>query len=230
MAKGGEYMNKTIKKLGAGVITTGLFALSAVPSAFASEITIGGNGAGSDNSIDLRSQNDTNVTQRNNSTISNTVETSQNTGGNRANFNTGGDVTIVTGDAESDVSIVNKTGSNYAYLNNFGRNHEFDLAIVGNGAFSDNEINVRHNNSLDVDQSNRSRIDNDVTVRQNTGHNRVSGNTDERCDFNHHNNFFWRFFERENCDKHGDVLISTGDASSTVRIHNTTGSNFFLRD
>ena len=220
----------TLKKIGAGVITTGLFALTAVPGAFASEITIGGNGAGSDNTVDVRSENDTNVTQRNNSTITNNVNTSQNTGGNRASFNTGGDVAIVTGDADSDVSIVNKTGSNFAFLGNTGGDHRLDLAIVGNGSFSDNEIDVRHNNSLDVNQSNRSRIENDVTVRQHTGNNRVSANTDDRCDFDRHYNFFWRFFDREDCDENGDVTISTGDASSTVRIHNTTGSNFFLRD
>ncbi len=195
-------MNKIVYKISSGIAAASLFALSMAPSAFASSIIISGNGAFSDNDVHVRNTNSTRITQSNNSRISNNVSVRQNTGGNNASFNTGGDTTINTGNASSDVSIVNKAGVNIAHVDGCGcRENSHDIEISGNGAFSDNTVHVRDSNRFTVRQNNNSTIRNFVRVRQNTGHNDSSFNTD------------------------GDTVIWTGDSWSRVRIVNKSGLN-----
>src|SRR3989344_4469431 len=75
--------------------------------------TISGNGAGSRNRCTItinegrRPHGHWGTSQRNTATIKNKVVIISNTGGNDANRNTGGDVSIDTGDVTVDVSITN---------------------------------------------------------------------------------------------------------------------------
>ena len=71
-----------------------------------------GNGAGSTNTASV-TQNTTNTTtQTNTANISNNLDLSANTGGNSANYNTGGDNLIQTGDAQVIANIVNFVNNN----------------------------------------------------------------------------------------------------------------------
>ena len=70
------------------------------------------NGAGSENTANTTSNNNTTTTQTNTANIENNLNLSANTGGNDANFNTGGDSNIKTGDANIIANIVNFVNNN----------------------------------------------------------------------------------------------------------------------
>ena len=225
-------MNKLANKIGSGIAAASLFALSATP-AMAFHIDISGNGSWSDNEVDVRHESSVDIRQSNDTDIDNDVDVDQNTGGNEANDNTGGDVSIRTGDAESDVSIFNAAGANIAKLGSFWNNHQNDLEIEiqGNGHGSDNEVDIRHESNFDLNQSNDTDIDNDVNVDQNTGDNEANDNTGTVC-LDHdwwEDSWFSRFLDNHTeCDHDGgNVSIETGDAESEVSIKNLAGFNFF---
>jgi len=74
--------------------------------------TNAGNGAGSTNTSSSTATNTTQTTQNNTANVSNNMQLSANTGGNDANYNTGGDNTIITGDAKIIANIVNFVNNN----------------------------------------------------------------------------------------------------------------------
>lgn len=77
-----------------------------------------------------------------------------------------------------------------------------EFVIHGNGSRSDNTIDVNFDKNISINQSNDADIDNNFRIFNNTGNNRVSGNTG------------------------GDVEINTGDAEANVEISNMAGFNF----
>jgi hypothetical protein len=102
----------------AATVATGAFALSTfATSAFAyTNVEISGNGAFSDNRVSVTQNERTRINQRNDANIVNNVSIRSNTGGNDANFNTGGDVFIRTGDIDSTVRINNRENLNRLYF------------------------------------------------------------------------------------------------------------------
>ena len=75
-------------------------------------VSNGGNGAGSTNTAtDSQTTNNT-TTQTNNATITNNLNLTANTGGNKSNFNTNGDSSITTGDANIIANLVNFVNNN----------------------------------------------------------------------------------------------------------------------
>lgn len=184
----------------AGAALLGTAALS--PVSADSSFSIHGNGSRSDNNIDVDFDNRTTVSQSNDTDIDNDVTISNITGHNRANDNTGGDVSIETGDAEANVEINNHAGMNVASVNGCCGLGDVDVDIHGNGSRSDNNVDLDFDNRVRVDQDNDTDIDNDVTVENHTGFNRANDNTG------------------------GDVSISTGDAEANVDINNVAGFNF----
>ena len=89
-----------------------LFSLS-TPKAFASTtFHISNNGAGSNNTVTVNNSSNNNIFQSNNGFISNFIKIFTNTGGNEANGNTGGNTTVTSGDATSNVTITNNLGGN----------------------------------------------------------------------------------------------------------------------
>lgn len=87
--------------------------------------------------------NQVSISQNNSSYVHNNVYSQVNTGGNRASFNTGGNTSVVTGNASTNTSISTNVNSNYL---NFSQSmqHWMDnisASIQGNGAFSSNSIN-----------------------------------------------------------------------------------------
>lgn len=76
-------------------------------------LTIKNNGKGSLNMVGVTNSNTTTATQTNNTLVVNGTLVAQNTGGNKANDNTGGgDVSVTSGDATSTVTNTTTTGNN----------------------------------------------------------------------------------------------------------------------
>ncbi len=71
-----------------------------------------GNGAGSTNNAQTTQNSQTTTQQKNTGTVGNKLTLSANTGGNIANENTGGNVTVQTGDAKILANIVNFVNDN----------------------------------------------------------------------------------------------------------------------
>lgn len=197
-------MNRTVKKICTGAAAVTLLTLSATGSAFAAtDVDVVGNGAFSDSNVDVSNHNSTVVDQNNDTNITNDVATYANTGNNDASFNTGGSVTIYTGDASSTTSISNAAGSNVARVDGCGTcgHGGTDVVLHGNGAFSNNNVDVDNWNREEYRQSNTTYFRNHVLNKLNTGNNTANFNTDT------------------------DVRIVTGDADATNRLHNEAGSN-----
>ncbi len=200
------------EKLGTGIVTASvLAAVIGGGAAFAdTSIRVNGNGFGSDNRVDFRSDRNTNITQRNDTDIDNNVNIRSNTGRNSSSFNTGGDNRIDTGDIDNRVTIRNEGGINRAVLNSCGNgcNGGARINVSDNGAFSDNRVRVRLNEDTDVRQNNDTDINNRVSLRSNTGDNDTSFNTHRR-------------------NRDGRNEIRTGDIDGRVDIRNLGSTNIF---
>jgi len=173
-------------------------------------VLVGGNGSGSSNSADVSNNNSSQTYQTNSANIKNNVTNNSNTGYNRANDNTGsigggGNVTIRTGDSSADTTIYNKANANILTSSGAGAGSgsgDISAKILGNGAFSDNNIDLSNNNSATVVQDNQADSYNNVRNNQNTGKNSASDNTGM-----------------------GSVRVDTGMADSSTNIDNLANFN-----
>jgi hypothetical protein len=147
-----------------------------------SSTTVTGNGAGSQNTVTNSNTSQTNVAITNNAQITNNVSVNANTGNNNADFNTGGNTIIKTG----DVNVYNNIDNgpiNTAKVKVQGGNTVLSsfLKIAGNGAFSENNVSENNNNKTNIHVDNIADILNNVHVNANTGNNsaefNVGGNT-----------------------------------------------------
>jgi hypothetical protein len=130
--KGGEYMNLKHK------ITTGIAAGTILLNSLAGfaiadvNIHVSGNGSNSDNNVSFSQRHRVNVNQSNSADVDNSVNVSAQTGGNRASGNTGGDVSITTGDANSTVHISTNANINHAVLGGNGNGSGIGFGFFGN--------------------------------------------------------------------------------------------------
>jgi hypothetical protein len=168
-------------------------------------IIISGNGSGSDNTAEVELDNDTTVVQNNNARVYNDIDSSSSTGGNSANYNTGGDVLVSTGDAKSDVSVENLLNANKAFVDCCNQ-QDLDIEISGNGYDSDNTVKMEADDSdgsdISVYQTNYAYVKNEVDADAKTGHNDANMNTG------------------------GDVAVITGDATSLVDVSTVANANW----
>lgn len=166
------------------------------------DVLISGNGSYSDNTAKLKTYNDVEVFQTNAAAVSNDIDTDAKTGDNDAERNTGGDVTIMTGNASTDVDVKTQANSNVANVGgNNGGSSDISLKILGNGSKSDNDIYLRSNQSVVLVQDNAAYVYNDIDADAKTGHNDANDNTG------------------------GDVTIDTGDADVNVDVDNMVNFN-----
>ena len=194
-------MNKLIVRAGAAVSTVALIASSFVGPVLATEVVISENGSNSDNTVNVAIDNSTTVDQDNYANITNDVNVSANTGKNDANDNTGGDVSITTGDATAGVGVSNTANSNTADVTGCCPG-DLDVTITGNGTYSDNDANVALKTTTTVDQDNTAYVKNSVDVDLDTGKNDANDNTG------------------------GDVSINTGNASAdSIWVSNAVNKN-----
>jgi len=160
-------------------IATSAILLSTVAPAFAATgVGLVGNGAESNNAVNVTNNNSSTAVQTNSADISNTVSSTSNSGGNTADFNTGGGSSIVTGPATNQVGISNTANSNKLDTGNpCGCSDPTQVSVNGNGAFSQNAANVTNNNDSSAYQTNTADFTNNVTNDANTGDNSGSYNT-----------------------------------------------------
>lgn len=179
----------------------GAMLLNVAGPAFAgTSIEISGNGAGSYNYADVEQKSQTNVTQNNTANVTNNVNADADTGHNDANYNTGGDVYVETGDAHVTTDISNALNSNSAEVECCAGG-DTDVNISGNGAYSDNVVDLLQRSRTNVDQNNRADVDNDVDADADTGKNDANLNTG------------------------GDVIIHTGKATTSTSVSTLANVN-----
>lgn len=189
------------KRLGTAIATVAILANGFAPVAFAgTTIEISGNGAGSDNWANVSQNTTTVVNQTNNANVNNNVTSNASTGGNNANFNTGGNTTISTGNATTNTTVTNVLNSNQAEVN-CCQSGNTTVNISGNGAYSDNGVQLNQGTVTAVNQSNNANVNNNVDANAKTGGNDAYKNTG------------------------GDVSIVTGNAKSNVSVSTVANVN-----
>lgn len=193
-------MTKYTKRI-LSVITTGTVLLHAVaPVAFASSVTISGNGADSSSAVEVAKSNNTNVVQNNEAVVTNTVKVNSSTGGNDANKNTGGTVAVNSGDADAKATVSNTLNQNKADVKCCAQ-EDLTLKIAGNGADSENQVGAALSNNTGVYQANSAAVQNKVDADASTGRNDADKNTG------------------------GNVQVTSGDATTRVGVSTTANSN-----
>lgn len=167
-------------------------------------VKIGQNLTGSKNEVNVNNgrSNGTEIYQDNRAKVTNDVDTKSSTGGNDANRNGSGDVTIVTGNATTKVSVGTTANVNSATVGGgHGDAGSVSLMIVGNGAHTKNEIDARLDKDVLVVQDNYASVKNNIDADAKTGYNDANDNIG------------------------GDVIIATGDADSKVDVDNSVNFN-----
>src|SRR3990170_513335 len=117
-------------------------------------VVISGNGYKSTNLVNVALASTTGVQQNNRANITNDVDVDADTGKNDANKNTGGDVEILTGNADADVDVSNLANFNFADVDSCGCILDGTVKIAGNGAKSDNDANVALASAKVIGQNN----------------------------------------------------------------------------
>jgi len=188
-------------------IATGAVLLNALaPLAFADTLTITGNGAGSDNNVNVTNNSSTTVSQSNTADVTNKVTTTADTGNNNANFNTGGGVAVDTGKATVNTTVTNTLNSNQASVNCCNSAQPTSVTVDGNGAFSDNTANLNKSSNITVAQANTADVQNTVDSKANTGGNQAGFNTGSTSGAD-------------------GVTVKTGDASVTTKVQTEANAN-----
>ena len=164
-----------------------------------------GNGSKSDNEIDADLDNSSTVKQDNNAHIYNDVEIDAATGGNDADDNTGGEVSIETGDADVEALVANVGNFNWADLSCDCLFDDVTAKVAGNGSKSDNELKLDSESENELFQDNYAKLDNDVdAVEASTGDNEAEDNTAYNGE---------------------DPSIETGDADVAAEVMNQFNAN-----
>ena len=170
-----------------------------------------GNGAGSINTIALTDTRSVTVVQDNIADISNDVDVKANTGDNVASSNTGGDVTIDTGNATANATIDNVANLNAADV--ICCVVDAIAKISGNGVNSVNTIITELGSELSIFQNGKDKKDNlanltnTLDVEALSGTNVASGNTGPVL---------------------GDaVSVMTGNATQKTSVSNLVNANIF---
>lgn len=167
------------------------------------DVLISGNGTKSDNTVELRQDNKTGVFQDNAAKVENKIDADAKTGKNDADDNTGGDISIDTGNAETTVAVSTTANANRAVVGG-GMGDQSGVVsakILGNGSYSDNEIKLDLDHETAVVQDNFAHVRNHVNADADTGYNDADDNTG------------------------GEVSVDTGDATADVTIDNMVNFN-----
>lgn len=194
-------MNKRI----ASILASGAMLFNVVGPVAATELVVSGNGDSSTSNINFNVNGGTSVTQSNTADVYNEVHASASTGNNDASRNTGGAVTVDTGDAETDVAVTNSVNSNVAEVDCCATLDNVDILIDGNGADTTNSVDLDMNDdegpAVSVEQWNVAELTNKVHANADTGRNNANRNTG------------------------ADVSVDTGSASTGVALLNTANAN-----
>lgn len=195
-------MNKYKKVVASAIAAGSLLINGFMPVLAQTTIVLTGNGTDSENTANVSVSQSTFVTQTNNADVTNKVYADANTGDNEAEDNTGGDVTVTTGDSDVTVKATNTLNQNSASVDCCGTTGT-DVLISGNGTESKNTVLLKpgEKDGVVLNQSNESDIKNIVDVDADTGDNDAEDNTG------------------------GDVTVKTGDATVDVSLDTTANEN-----
>jgi len=187
--------------------------------------TNSGNGSNSTNTSTSSASTTSTETITNESDVVNNITLTANSGDNTADRNTGGDSTVVTGDANVAAAVVNVlntvvSGVIYTvnifgdlvgnivlaeenYSSSCGNCCDLGLTAVNsdNGADSQNEATATSTNTQEINQTNNATINNNLNLAANTGDNDTSRNTG------------------------GDSVIETGEVSVAANSLNVANLN-----
>lgn len=198
-------MNKFQKTLTSAIVAGTLLISASMPLFASTDIVITGNGTSSDNTSNVTVTQTTSVQQSNNADVKNNVDSNASSGGNEVKGNTGGNVSVDTGSAQSHTTVANTLNSNTANVA-CCQAQDTNVTISGNGSDTKNTANVTlgpsGNNASDlIDQSNSADVKNDVNSNASTGYNKASDNTG------------------------GSVHIDTGNATTGVVLSTVANAN-----
>jgi hypothetical protein len=187
-------------------------------------VLINGNGTKSDNNVDLYLDRDMTLQQYNDSDINNWINAGANTGDNKADKNTGGEVSIETGWAKTAVLADTSANFNWADV---GCDCLTDVhaKIAGNGYKTDNTIKAKLSDDQNIFQENSCGergyetalwgwdwygnddcVTNHLNADSNTGDNRAKENTD---------------------GEYSDPSISTGNSETVAQVKTAGNGNIF---
>lgn len=168
-----NYMNfKT--KIASATGTAVLLSTVLSASAFAAtNVTISGNGAKSNNTVKLNDTKSTTVVQGNLLIVSTKINSSANTGGNKAKDNSG-DTTITTGKATSMVTVGVGGNSNSVTLPNCGCEDDLTVDISDNLRKSKNKVKKTSSDHTLFAQGNAAIVGTEVDSKAKTGKNKAS--------------------------------------------------------
>jgi hypothetical protein len=175
------------------------------------EVLISGNGSDSTNLVDLDLGDEEDpmsveVYQDNYADVTNLVWADADTGDNNANDNTGGSVSIDTGNASTWVALSTSANANSARIGGGSGTGSVSAMIVGNGSDSKNTIELELLSETLLVQSNVADVFNKVDADADTGYNDANDNTG------------------------GDVDIDTGNALVDVTVDNMVNFNWAAAD
>jgi hypothetical protein len=168
------------KKLATGIASSALIMQMLVPAAFANTtVEISGNGNQSDNKVEIKDESAVVVEQGNVMMVDVNVVSKANTGGNKANANTGGDVSIETGKAEATSDLTVLGGTNIASLpcDCICKDKTTNVLVTGNGNKSKNTTKLTTASLVAVGQGSTLIVGGKVKAKANTGKNKASKNT-----------------------------------------------------
>ena len=196
---------KLVAGMGAAIVAGALLA----GSTFAADIVIKDNGMGSSNKIVVSNIETCTVVQGSETNVLAAVSASASTGGNSANYNTGGNVTVKSGNASATATMTVTGGSNTATnpccceVNpcGCGGTSVPSVVIADNGVFSCNKVKLTNYSSSTVIQGASTNVGANVGAKAKTGKNKAWFNTG------------------------GTTNVTSGKATSSATLTVTGGSN-----
>lgn len=190
-------------RISTAVATGALMMNLLAPAAFAdTTVTVEGNGNNSDNNVVVNNTSKLNLNQTNNLVVTFAVNSTANTGGNKANGNTGGDVSIDTGNANSTVNLSVTGGNNVANLGGcLCDNETTNVTVLDNGNGTTNDVKVKNKKKVTANQTGNTVVVAAVDSKAKTGKNKAKNNTN------------------------GTVNVTTGNSTSNVTGNVSAGHN-----
>ncbi|MCX8009003.1 MAG: hypothetical protein N3A54_04875 [Patescibacteria group bacterium] len=188
-------------------------------------VTTQGNGANSSNTTNIQNTSTDVAFQNNDATIGNTLTLNANSGNNQANYNTGGESVIYTGDANVSANLLTFANNNiqgnvvYGVVNIYGdligdiifpeeqfaafccTSSTSTVTTANNGANSTNTTTIANSTNATTFQNNDAVIENILVLDAQTGNNTVTGNTS------------------------GDNRVITGNSNIDANVINVANSN-----
>jgi len=203
------------------VVPDGLFGCPLCGLAGDVSVENTGNGTDSTNSGAVTIDNSSDTTINNTGNVVNNMNLDADSGDNKASYNTGGDSSITTGDANVAANLINfvnsTIGGGVAFVVNIFGDLVGDIIFPdslpgiggtalsatnsGNGSDSTNNVDINSNNQNDTTINNLATIDNVILIDANTGKNETKYNTG------------------------GDNLIDTGDVFVNAEVLNVVNTN-----